>query len=1165
MRIVKWSVWLKCLVFALVGLALCAGTASAEGSSASGGTGASPLENPLVVPEAQSLLGSESVSDAEEARRTAPEAVAAREESRTKFEGLNTEQADKADAEAFPELLSHPLGGPPSLPAGQKIVGFPSDNVAQVDLGDGKRGVIRATEPMAVEGSSGQRTPIDLGLSDVGSVFEPATPVVGVSIPKRLSDGVQLPALDLSFTPVDGSGSSLGGSEGTSDGVSVLYANTQTDTDTVVKPTTGGFETDTLLRSVDSPEQVYFRVGLPEGASLVQGQGASGAVDVVVEGNVVAAIRPPGATDAAGTYVPVSVSVKGDVLDLTVASHGGEYRWPIQVDPTVEDPLIKIPGNWAFATSDPSGIKQDTNLESGHTGIEIRPYVPAGEWGLLEYPTQGKSRIYEAEVQTDTESAKYFFRNSLAIENPSKKIESNGGSLYELPVEYDTKTTLCVATGCAVPAVTAESASNVLNYETMVKESTGAGIYYSYLMGAKEFIVQEASPTFGAFDTTAETTTTGLLNGLHGSRWENTSSGKWGVEASATDPGLGIKHAIWSSPNASKWGGTTEVGECKDVQCNESVTPAYSLKGEGGEALPDGEDTIDLKVEDPVGLTATGASGKIKVDNTPPHNITLTGLPSTHEIGDGEHLALTASATDGSGPESSGVASIVLAVDGAQVGSPSGGCLPGTCTAKGEWTINTGDYSAGKHTITVTATDNAGNVAKEEYELTIHHAAPIAVGPGAVDPVTGGLSLSAVDVSVGAPDGGLTVGRSYRSRHLLGTQVEGPLGPQWALSLGASESLYRTLSGSMVLTSTSGEQGVFASNGKGGYTSPQGDAGLILKEKIVGSATDFLLTENGAVTTFTVPSGSSGGVWEPSISEGAGGTNAITFAYRTEGGLTEPTEELAPVPSGVSCSPALSKGCRALSFVYATKTKESIGESQSEWGEYKGRLLEVTFTAYEPSSKEMKTKAVAKYAYDKGGRLRAEWNPQISPALKTMYGYDAAGHVTALAGAGQQPWLVEQGTTASDASPGRVLAFARPAATTEAVLKTEMEAPAPVNTVVPTLSSTTPTVGVKISVSSNGTWSNSPLEYNYQWEDCNTSGKECIAIPGAVNQSYYPVASDEGHTLAAEVVALNANGSVTASSLATSKVATGTPNTPLPEPPSVGSLSVLTIDYQVPL
>ncbi|MGA2163234.1 MAG: hypothetical protein ABSH36_02050, partial [Solirubrobacteraceae bacterium] len=125
---------LKCLVCALVGLALSAGSAAADESTALGGTGSSPLKNPLVVPEAQPLLGSEAVSNAEEARLASPEAAVAREESQTKFEGLDPEQAVKVAGEAFPALINELAGGPPKLPAGESIVGFPSESAAQIDL-----------------------------------------------------------------------------------------------------------------------------------------------------------------------------------------------------------------------------------------------------------------------------------------------------------------------------------------------------------------------------------------------------------------------------------------------------------------------------------------------------------------------------------------------------------------------------------------------------------------------------------------------------------------------------------------------------------------------------------------------------------------------------------------------------------------------------------------------------------------------------------------------------------------------------------------------------------------------------------------------------------------------------------------------------------------------
>jgi hypothetical protein len=300
-----------------------------EGSPPAEGSGASSsLAGPLVT--AGSPAQGEQAQAAEEAKLANPNAVAEREASRTKFEGLSTEAATKLASETFPAVINEPAGGPPRLPAGQTISGYPTDNAAQIELGKGKHGVIESTAPIAVETSPGQRTPVDLGLGEVGGAFEPKTPVVGVRIPTRLGDGVSLGSTGVSLTPVDGSGASLGGSEGTVDGATVFFANTQTDSDTVVKATTFGFEMDTLLRSEQSPRQLSFLVGLPQGASLVQSAGESGSVQIVDEGAVVAAVLVPSARDAAGTLVPVSMSVSGDTITLTVDA--GEAQFPIAVD-----------------------------------------------------------------------------------------------------------------------------------------------------------------------------------------------------------------------------------------------------------------------------------------------------------------------------------------------------------------------------------------------------------------------------------------------------------------------------------------------------------------------------------------------------------------------------------------------------------------------------------------------------------------------------------------------------------------------------------------------------------------------------------------------------------------------------------------------------------------
>ena len=84
---------------------------------------------------------------------------------------------------------------------------------------------------------------------------------------------------------------------------------------------------------------------------------------------------------------------------------------------------------------------------------------------------------------------------------------------------------------------------------------------------------------------------------------------------------------------------------------------------------------------------------------------------------------------------------------------------------------------------------------------------------------------------------------------------------------------------------------------------------------------------------------------------------------------------------------------------------------------------------------------------------------------------------------------------------------------------------APVNTVTPTLSSTTATTGTALSVTT-GIWSNSPTGFAYQWFYADTNA----AISGATASGYPPVAGDVGHTLKCIVTATNASGSVSAPS-----------------------------------
>jgi YD repeat-containing protein len=1415
--------------------------------------GASLLENPLVVPSIQPLDEGEQAVDAGEARRATPEAFVARGLSQTAYEHLDAERAEKLARSAFPTLVQRPAGGPPTLPAGESIVKYASDRVAQLNMPGRKRGVLESLLPIALETSHGRHAPIDLRLRDVGHAFEPTFPAVAVEMPKRLSSGVQLPRLGISLTPVDPRGSALTGSQGAADGAGVIYANTLTSTDTLVKPTTMGFAVETLLRSQSSPRQLFFRVRMPSGATLAQPR-HSKAVDIVNQGQVIARVSPPGAVDAEGTPVPVSMTISGDLLRLVVAPFAGLYRLPIAVDPEIVDVLFwspNDPSGWYFqhgpppegnaftAPANPTGTWTET-ISGNHT---------SKEYGGLFYTTRGASQIMRATVEGPWDDTGAYIQNYLYLFGPNPPGTGHIESSSPLPVKTEPRTErgeVC-APERSCPGTEARGAAENSNTAAYYQQSTaevkgGAG-WTNTLTSASVTIKQEQGPEVH-FNTASSTiynkdTKENIPNVLYGSgSWLGPHYGAF--EVNAKDPGIGLSYyrvVGGGIVDYREYRLGFEGPQCFGVQCPTEVNQGYVYNSRFVSMAHDGEIKAETLVENATGQMAYVFPQIIKVDATPPYGIKLSGLQNGSELPLGEsHLKIEA--TDGTSPwASSGIKSMTIKVDGRAVPGSSAYCSPGPCTSGADFALAARNYSSGKHSLVVTATDNAMNIAQEEFAFKVHGASPISVGPGSVDPSTGQVTLSASDVSLGGT-GGVT--RTYESRNLT-AGAEGPLGPQWAINLGGDERLTVQLNGDAVLAASGGARTAFTRNAKGEFESPKGDSNLKLdsKEKEPGKGvTEYVLTNgtagtktkfdqpNGAQNTtptfanqfggeagqlnhpvsdsvdqggnawvtdyvgnrivkfsptgtlvasygsngstagqFTNPWGvgidprngngnvyvtdqannrveelssagafiktfgwgvsdgkgefeictkeckaglpgqgngqvsseagvtidNSGNVWvadygnnriqefnekgewlqkvgstgkEPGQFEGplniavsagnlyvtdyrnnrvqefstagaylaqfggsgtgngqfsnpygiasdamtgnlyvvdsgnarvqeftaagtfitkfgtagtqpgqfvtptgiaVNGTGSVyvvdyganagaewgrftwvptevggplsagtTYAYKAveQEGKTviEPTEALAPVPLGVSCSPKLERGCRALTFNYA-ETTTATGESQGGWGDYRGHLTRVYLTAWEPAKNAMSEAiTVAQYAYDTKGRLRAEWDPRIEAstacgkpcgALKTIYGYDAEGHVTSLTPPGQESWAFIYGTIPGDAAVGRLLKVARAPASSPL-----WEGSAPENTEAPQMTGSL-VVGATLTVS-NGKWSGNPVAYAYQWEDCNTEGKECVPIPGATNAKYSPQTSDLGHTVAAQVIATNGGGSTLA-------------------------------------
>jgi streptogramin lyase len=93
----------------------------------------------------------------------------------------------------------------------------------------------------------------------------------------------------------------------------------------------------------------------------------------------------------------------------------------------------------------------------------------------------------------------------------------------------------------------------------------------------------------------------------------------------------------------------------------------------------------------------------------------------------------------------------------------------------------------------------------------------------------------------------------------------------------------------------------------------------------------------------------------------------------------------------------------------------------------------------------------------------------------------------------------------------------------------------PENTALPVASPATPDQAVP-EATTNGTWTNNPTSYAYQWQRCNGTGGECTNISAATKSTYTPVEADVEHTLRVMVTAKNAGGEASATSEATNKV-----------------------------
>ncbi len=568
------------------------------------------------------------------------------------------------------------------------------------------------------------------------------------------------------------------------DGASVVYANTQTNADTVFKPTLGGVEANTILRSVQSgggPTVLYFRVGLPAGAQLEQASTGVGPVQLVDGSRTMGFVLPPSAVDGSGASVPVTMSVNGDTLAVSVATQEGNHPAPIFVDPeyvTAEDrsltggvfpvEMYKGSTNWLPFHS---GAFTEANTYKSHysCGNEwywceqswyIEPNVgyKGGEYAGLRYKTQGQSTIYNLEMwvkgynepsQTTTEVEYRYGPNSEGEDQYA--VLSSG----EHQAEYE-RNPLSMTSGYFNNPLETPRENNVRIMDWTTREEGLYG-FWTFIWGARAYVAQEnskhpeAEPTSACpqcgFNTSSPTIAgagnrTNVLYGAGG--WLGPASGAF--EITAHDPGIGVSFAALSGSGISEERFIrNKEGKCLGIQCSETYNSAVTYLPK----MNEGEDSFELFAEDAAGLYGY-SNHTVKVDAKAPEKLEVTGWPARREMSAAPHTLTLSTRDEGpSGAKSSGVKSIAVSVDGGKETTiPSAVCPEGPCTATGTYTLHAEELTEGVHRLVETATDNANNVKAKEFTFDVRHGSPVPVGPGAVDPTTGQFMLSAADVSL---------------------------------------------------------------------------------------------------------------------------------------------------------------------------------------------------------------------------------------------------------------------------------------------------------------------------------------------------------------------------------------------------------------------------------
>jgi len=728
-----------------------------------------------------------------------PEAVRQREDSRLAFVNSSPSDSEGLLRTAFPRELEVLNSDPGRFLSDAQLVASLGASGAVV-RGEGETSLLETTVPLRTEDEEGRLAKVDLSLKAIPGGFETDNAIAGLRLPDSADKGVEVGEAGVEIRQA-GAADSDARRYGDKN---LFYHEALPDTDLLASATSFGVELYDLLRSEDSPQDLRFRIAVPDGAEL-RSDGRGGA-EVLREGERLTLIPRPSAKDAQGTDVPIQTEVREGSLVVHVPHRTGDYTYPILVDPIAEDWVNQGKNwyggdNWGALSNGAWKWDPESNgdyhhdiccWEGSHAGLlTIAEPVFFGpeQFGQWSYSTQNE-HVYIPHIwlipfnRADNGCGSQQPHDYAGLWNPESELWS--------PIWIDYAKTYGNLAGDGVGRA------------LVIGEGSGPpGVWLAcqrvlYVGGAGVWLTDDYPPIIFGVD------------GLPPDEWISNED-HLHIEVATGDEGLGV-HAV----NVNLDGGESiedKVGGCTGLygnRCPNNYTTAFNATGA---SFRQGIRTNSVSAEDPIGR-GVSSQFQSKVDYSPPE-VELKGQlaretntevelgeeqPAQDQGEEGEdelslpvyHLNIRA--TDGSNASNetrqSGMRDIKLRLDSEELEVPweEQECSQDSCEMEENYPLQLTGLKAKKHKLVVEAIDWVGKKRLREIEFEYIPATgmkdeyvmqyfPLPDGQGneegeehpvrpelAVNVMNGNLVYRQRDVDVEGPAADLEVERFYNSQ-----------------------------------------------------------------------------------------------------------------------------------------------------------------------------------------------------------------------------------------------------------------------------------------------------------------------------------------------------------------------------------------------------------------